>query len=497
MTGKRPRLPAGLSSAAESGDNCGDMTKVMMVASEAAPFIKTGGLADVIGSLPSALAARGDDIAVVLPYYRQLRAPGARLLWADHTVRLGAGAYPVSVHQVMSRGVPFYFVQCDPLYGRDGIYVDDAGRDFPDNHVRFAVLCGAALDLARHVFRPQVLHCHDWQAALVPAYLRHRFASDPGLDGIKTLFTIHNLGYQGIFPAGILSEIGLDGGAFQMSGLEFFGRVNILKGALNYSDALSTVSRSYAEEIQTQELGFGLEGILRSRRDALSGIVNGVDYSEWNPETDPHVAANYSADDLSGKRACKKDLIEQFGLPPRCMDRPLVGIVSRFVDQKGFDLLAATAGELAAGDLILVALGAGDPRYETLFRELASSHPANIAVHIAYDNPLAHKIEAGADIFLMPSRYEPCGLNQIYSLRYGTVPVVRATGGLNDTIDESTGFKFREYSGRALLSTLRDALCAYRDPDRWKMLMRNGMKKDFSWDASAAEYSALYQRLAG
>ncbi len=468
----------------------------MMVASEATPFIKTGGLADVIGALPAALQAGGDDVAVVLPFYREARVPSAQRLWANHPVWVGSNAYPVNVHLAVERGVPYYFIESPALFDRDGVYVDAGGRDFPDNHLRFAVFSRAALSLVRYAFRPDVIHCHDWQAALVPVYLRNVLSSDPTFLGIKTLFTIHNLGYQGLFPASVLPEIGLDGSVFHMGGLEFFGRVNVLKGGVVYSDAVSTVSKGYAREIQTPEFGFGLEGLLSSRADSLTGIVNGVDYTDWNPETDPHLAANYSAEDLSGKRICKKDVIERFGLPLEAMDRPLIGIVSRFVDQKGFDLLADVAGELAAEDLCVVALGTGDPEYEKMFRELAAAHPSKIAARIAYDDPLAHQIEGGADIFLMPSRYEPCGLNQIYSLRYGTVPVVRATGGLDDTIEESTGFKFNEYSGLALLTAVREALAAYRDPRRWKDLMLNGMKKDFSWRASAAEYSDLYRRLA-
>jgi len=304
------------------------------------------------------------------------------------------------------------------------------------------------------------------------------------------------MAYQGIFARAQLVEMGLDPALFHPGGLEFYGDVNLLKGGIISSHAISTVSRAYAAEIQTPEYGCRLDGLLRERAGALFGILNGVDYDEWSPETDGHIAAPYSAADLSGKLACKKDLLREFGLPELAVERPLVGIVSRFASQKGFDLLAEAAGELAAGDAVLLALGSGEARYEDLFRSLAAAHPASIAVRVAFDNPLAHKIEAGSDIFLMPSRYEPCGLNQIYSLRYGTVPVVRATGGLDDTIDESTGFKFKEYAWRAMLDSLRAALRAYRDQDGWRRLMLNGMAKDYSWSSSAKGYSALYARLA-
>jgi starch synthase len=393
--------------------------------------------------------------------------------------------------------VPFYFVEQASLFDRDGLYVDAQGIDFPDNHVRFGVLCRAALGLVRYLFRPQVIHCHDWQSALVPIYLHSVLAGDPTFMGIKTLFTIHNLGYQGLFPESALPEMGLDRSVFHLNGVEYYGKINLLKGGISYSDAISTVSKGYAAEIQTSEYGFGLEGLLRYRSNVLFGILNGVDYSAWNPETDRYLAANYSIHDLSGKRICKQDLLRQFGLLEEALDRPLIGMISRLDRQKGFDLIEQVAGDLAAENLTLVILGTGDPRYEKALLELAAAHPSKIGVKIAFDNVLAHKIEGGADIFLMPSRYEPCGLNQIYSLRYGAVPVVRATGGLDDTINESTGFKFKEYSGHALLGAIRAALGVFHNPKQWESLIRNGMAKDFSWSKSAEEYSALYRRLVG
>jgi starch synthase len=475
---------------------------ILMVSSEAAPFAKTGGLADVLGALPAALAERGHRVAVVLPAYRENRYPyptreAHRGLW----IPIGPG-YLVDIQQTWvqqkdGRGVTYYFVQCPALYDRDGIYGTASG-DFSDNHLRFAVLAMASIGVARQLFRPDILHLHDWQAALAPVYISEHFSGDPTFMGVKTLLTIHNLGYQGLFDPGILPQIALPSSLMNLDQLEFYGRVNFLKGGIAWSDAVSTVSKGYAREIQTREYGFGLDGFLR-RHGPVSGIVNGVDYNEWNPERDPQIAQTYSAGDLSGKRACKQALLAEYGLAQDNLDRPVIGIISRFAAQKGFDILADAASRLLAEDLNLVVLGSGDQWYESMFRELARNYPQKVGLRVGYDTGLAHRIEAGADMFLMPSRYEPCGLNQIYSLKYGTVPVVRATGGLDDTIDDSTGFKFRDYSGDALLDTVRVALRAYLDPfpysDPWVRRMRRGMEKDFSWSASAGEYAELYRRL--
>jgi starch synthase len=317
---------------------------------------------------------------------------------------------------------------------------------------------------------------------------------------LPVVFTIHNLGYQGVFPQEAMRKIGLPDNLFTMDALEFYGKVNFLKGGLIYADYLTTVSRRYAKEIQTPEFGSGLEGVIRNRAERLVGILNGVDYGVWSPEADKLIAQNYSAHNLDGKKVCKKDLLAAFKLPEENLERPLIGIVSRFADQKGFDLIAEIAGDLMKENLAIVALGTGQPEYEKLFKSLAEKYSARVGVKIGYDNTLAHKIEAGADMFLMPSRYEPCGLNQIYSLRYGTVPVVRATGGLDDTIQnfspktqQGTGFKFEEYDGEALLACVRAALKAYRDPKAWHAVQANGMAKDFSWKTSAAAYVTLYE----
>jgi starch synthase len=466
---------------------------VLMVASEATPYAKTGGLADVLGALPAALSERGQRVAVVLPAYRQNYYPqptreAYRSLW----IPLGPG-YMTDIRETTDRGVTYYFVECPALYDRDGIY-GDGPADFPDNHLRFAVLSMAAIGVARRLFTPDLIHLHDWQASLAPVYLREHFRGDPTFRRVKTLLTIHNLGYQGLFPPAAAPEIGLDPGWMNPEQLEFYGNINFLKAGIAWSDAVSTVSKAYAREIQTPEYGFGLDGFLQTH-GPITGIVNGVDYSLWNPEHDPHIAANYSIYDLSGKHACKRAILGEFGLPSDQPDRPLIAIISRFASQKGFDIFAEAATRLLELDLNLIVLGSGDPGYESMFRALAQTYPDRVGLRVGYDTALSHRMEAGADMFLMPSQYEPCGLNQIYSLKYGTVPVVRATGGLDDTIDGDTGFKFRDYSGDALLEAVRQALQAFQYKEGWARRMRRGMEKDFSWNASAGEYVDLYRSL--
>jgi len=466
---------------------------ILMVASEAIPFAKTGGLADVIGALPAALQARGETVAVVLPNYRHNTYPRPlREAYRDLWIPLGPG-FVAHLYETQERNVTFYFVDCPPLFDRDGIYGTWMG-DYGDNHLRFAALSMAAIGVARHLFRPRIIHCHDWQSALVPVYLKEHFRGDPTFDRVRVLLTIHNLGYQGEFGPQVMADLGLDGRLYNPEQLEYYGRVDFLKGGIVWSDAVSTVSKTYAEEIQTPEYGFGLDGLLRWHAP-IHGILNGVDYVEWDPTRDSHIAKKYSTEDLAGKRECKRALLAELGLPADRLDRPLVGMVSRFAAQKGFDLFAQVASRLLEQNLSLAVLGSGVGEFESMFRYLAYAYPDKVGLRIGYDTGLAHRIEAGADMFLMPSRYEPCGLNQIYSLRYGTVPVVRATGGLDDTIDEETGFKFREYSGDALLAAMHSAQEAYANQERWVGIMRRGMGEDFSWESSAAQYAALYQRM--
>ncbi|HYL68949.1 MAG TPA: glycogen synthase GlgA [Candidatus Limnocylindria bacterium] len=472
--------------------------KILFVSSEGLPYSKTGGLADVVEALPKALVAMGHEVAVLLPRYHGNKITSTIIF--SVTIPLGdTMRFPTLAEGQAVEGVRYFFVDDPAYFDREQLYGDKAG-DYPDNAERFAEFSRAAIEFTKRVWLPDVIHCHDWQSALVSVLLRSQHATDPVVRSLPVVFTIHNLGYQGLFPQAAMRKIGLPDNLFTMDALEYYGKVNYLKGGLLFADYLTTVSRRYAKEIQTPEFGLGLEGVIRHRADRLVGILNGVDYSVWSPEADTFIAQNYSAHNLDGKKACKKNLLELFKLPAENMDRPLIGIISRFADQKGFDLIAEVAADLMKENLALVVLGTGQPEYEKLFKELADKYSGRVGVKIGFDNALAHKIEAGADMFLMPSRYEPCGLNQIYSLRYGTVPLVRATGGLDDTIQnfdakshQGTGFKFEDYMGKALLQSVRAALKAYRDQKSWRALQTNGMAKDFSWKTSAASYVTLYE----
>jgi starch synthase len=471
-----------------------------MVSSEASPWAKSGGLADVLGALPVALARMGHAVATVIPRYAVTKkAPATRALRGVR-IPLAGRVYEVEIWALTAGEGTLFFVDQPELFDRPGLY-GDGGWDYADNHIRFALLSKAALEISRRLFTADIIHCHDWQASLVPAYLKDPRLVDPAWLGIRTLLTIHNLGYQGVFDRSVLGAIGLPAEFDSVNGMEFWGRMSLLKGGIFFADALNTVSRKYAEEIQTPEYGFGMDGLLRDRRSVLSGILNGADYGRWNPETDPHLPAHYSARDLDGKQICKRELLREMGLPESAMGRPLLGIISRFAGQKGLDLIGEVAPAVFEDDAYIVALGNGEAHLEDLFRGLQARFPDRISVRFGYDDPLAHRIEAGADMFLMPSRYEPCGLNQIYSLRYGTVPVVRATGGLDDTIEDApaasvTGFKFLDYNGNALLEAIREACRKWTGKKAWAAMMVRGMQKDYSWTASAGEYSRLYRKIA-
>lgn len=475
---------------------------IAFAASECVPFSKTGGLADVVGALPKALAALGHNVSVYLPKYKQTKITDAKTLLPSVTIPFDDQYRFCSILDGgRHSGVQFYFIDYPPFFDRDGLYGTPAG-DYPDNAERFALYSRAVLEGCKSLGVPEILHCHDWQSALVPVLLGSNYLDDPAFRNTATVFTIHNMGYQGIFPPDTLPLLMLPWDLLTIDKMEFWGKVNFLKGALVFSDYITTVSRKYSEEIQTSEFGFGLDGVLRERSGTVAGILNGVDYNHWSPETDKFIAQNYSPENLEGKQACKRDLLQQFGSASGNFDLPVIGIISRFAAQKGFDLIAEIASELARLPLVVAVLGSGDREYEELFRKFNKQFPEKFAVKIAFDNALAHKIEAGADMFLMPSRYEPSGLNQMYSLKYGTVPIVRATGGLDDTIEpwdpangHGTGFKFTPYSGATLLATILEALQAFKDKAGWNKLMLNGMSKDFSWTASAREYLKIYERL--
>ena len=480
--------------------------RICICASEAVPYAKTGGLADVAGALPRALAALGCDVRVVLPGYRTIDRGkfGFRAI-GEAPVLLGVERAAVRFFEGRLPGspVPVYLVANDRYFDRQGLY-GEGGRDYPDNLERFTLFGRGTLALLTHLgWAPQVLHCQDWQTGLLPVWLRIE-PRDGVLAETGTLFTVHNLAYQGLFPAERLPITGLSAEVFTPRGIEFYGKINLLKGGLVFADLLSTVSEQYAREIQTEEFGCGLEGVLRERAEALVGILNGVDYGAWDPATDPLIPARYTPEDLAGKAVCKSDLQRALGLVPD-PKAPLIGMITRLADQKGLDLVAATIETILGWGAQFTLLGTGDPAYHTRFKTLGDRYRGRAAVTLGFDETLAHRIEAGADLFLMPSRYEPSGLNQLYSLRYGTVPIVRKTGGLADTIVDTTpetlgrgtanGFVFETYAPEALREAARRALAVFREPASWRRLQSVGMRQDFSWGRSAARYIDAYRRV--
>ncbi|HXG10327.1 MAG TPA: glycogen synthase GlgA, partial [Gemmataceae bacterium] len=499
--------------------------RLLLAASEVVGFAKTGGLADVAGALPRALRRRGHDCAVILPLYRAARAAGVLLEPTSHILQVPVGGRPVAGRLWRSTlpgcDVPaflveqsYYFERDDPAQGR-GLYQftlpGGKKQDYPDNCERFVFFSRAVLEAVRLLdYWPDVLHANDWQTGLVPVYLRevyqrqYAWVSGTAYDRIRTLFTIHNIAYQGVFWHWDMKLTGLDWRLFNYRQLEFHGHLNLLKAGIVFADVITTVSPSYAREIQTPYYGCGLQGVLAERKDRLYGIVNGADYDHWDPATDPHLAANYDVETVAQKKPlCKAALQRRFGLPeePRA---PLLGMVARLVEQKGVDLVIRAAGALFEQGAQLVVLGEGEPIYHRRLQELQAQYPDRLGLALTFDEPLAHQIEAGADLFLMPSLYEPSGLNQLYSMKYGTPPVVRATGGLADTVVDctpetlaagtATGFCFVPHTPDALVETVRRALDLYHHhPDQWLQVQQTGMRQDWSWDRSAAEYERLYQ----
>lgn len=478
--------------------------KVLYCVSEAVPFVKTGGLADVAGALPAALRDLGHDVRLVLPRYRAISPEGLSPLFPLRIDVGGSAAVEGAVLQGESAtGLPVYFVDCPRFFDREGLY-GERGHDYEDNLLRFAFFSQAAVAVAAQVFSPDLLHCNDWHTGLIPAYLHQRDRA--GQRSWPTLFAVHNIAMQGLFPAEQFAGLGLDRDYFTPGGMESWGKVSCLKAGLVYADVISTVSETYAREIQTPEFGAGLEQVLIARRRDLFGILNGVDYSQWDPRVDTYVPARYGPDDLEGKRICKRALQREAGLEVLPY-APLLGMVSRLTDQKGCDLVAAVLQPLLARGVQFVLLGTGDARYHALFAHLARTHPRQVFAALTFDEGLAHRIEAGVDMFLMPSRFEPSGLNQLYSMRYGTVPIVRRTGGLADSVADATpealrdmratGFVFDVYAPEALLAVIERALGAFRDPLLWRRLQQAGMRADFSWRSSAERYVALYREVLG
>lgn len=476
--------------------------KVLIASPEVYPFVKTGGLADVTGALPKALKKLGVDVRVILPKHKGVDEQRFPIRYKNYKISCSISLGYVDGEIVESEydGVKAYLVEQDDYYNRDYLYSTPDG-DYQDNAIRFIFFSKSILEAIKVTgYKPDVLHCNDWETALAPVFLKTLYKDDPDLKNIATLFTIHNIGYQGIFWHYDMHLLNIGWEYFSPDYLEFFGNINFLKGGIVFSDIINTVSKKYSQEIQTPEFGYGLDGILRTRKEDLYGIINGIDYEEWNPEKDNLLPARYSSENLKNKFICKKTLLSEFGLPIKD-GVPLMATISRLADQKGFDLIASTMEEILASGFQYVILGTGDRRYHELFTELSKKHPESFSIKIAYDNRLAHLIEAGADMFLMPSRYEPCGLNQLYSLRYGTIPIVRAVGGLEDTIidytkepEHGTGFKFYDYTSDAMLDAIKRAITVYRNKAEWDTLIKKCMKEDFSWERSAREYVELYKK---
>ncbi len=479
--------------------------KIAFLVSEVSPYAKTGGLADVGGALPRSLSRLGTDIAVFLPFYREVKAKGLRLIKVldSRSLPWKGGFEKFSVWADPATSYPICFVEHDRYFDRDGLY-GTHGSDHPDNGERFGFFCRAVLEALKALpFEADVVHAHDWQTALALAYLKHTLSQDPFYGRMRGLFTIHNLAYQGIFPASILPLLGLPEALYHPEEMEFWGRINFLKAGILYASALTTVSPRYAREIQTPEYGCGLDGLLRARREVLEGILNGIDADAWNPASDGAIAAAYDAADPSGKTACKKDLLETMGLPAPPRDIPVVGLVSRLAEQKGLDILLDALNGLFALGLKLVVLGTGDPRIEARLAAARERYPSFFGLHIAFDEILARKIFSGSDMLLVPSRYEPCGLTQMYALRYGTAPIVRATGGLDDSVEEfdpaagtGNGFKFVEPSVEALMGAVKRALKFYGRKAAWDILVRNDLQSEMSWDRAARRYAEVYRGIA-
>ena len=473
--------------------------KVMLVGSEVVPFAKTGGLADVMGSLPKALTAMGNDARIVLPRYRGIDNVDTV---TDFPVQIGGRTETCIVRQShieakMAEGgvkqVPVYFIDNYHYFDREGIYChcDDAER--------YAFFSIAVLEMLKHInFQADIIHCNDWQSGPIPFLLREKYRHNPFYEKMAALFTVHNLLYQGNYPKAILKALGVGNEYFSPDGLEFYGQVSFMKAGLQYADIINTVSKRYAEEIQTPQYGLGFEGLLRQRSQDLHGILNGINYHEFNPKTDPRIFRTYDSHSVTDKYENKFSLQKEMDLPVR--DVPVIGLISRLVDQKGLDIIADVIAEIMKEDIQFIVLGAGEKYYEDMLAEMRERYPGKMGLYVGYNGILAQRIYAGSDMFLMPSKFEPCGLGQLISLRYGTVPIVRATGGLADTIvdynqqtNSGNGFSFEPYDSGALLETVRRALSLYReDPEKWRALVTVGMENDFSWNRSAAEYLELY-----
>jgi starch synthase len=494
---------------------------VLFLSTEVYPFAKTGGLADVSAALPQALRELGHDVRVMMPKYGFIgekkqkiylinRLQGVEFDIAGKTLATNLKSSAILTNKTR---IQIYFLENEEYFQRLGLYVDPVTRlDYPDNDERFLLYALAAFELCRLLlWKPDIIHCNDWQCGLIPALLQGRFADDPFFKDTKVVFTVHNLEYQGNFPATTFPKLGLPEEFFAPDGLEHFGNVSYLKSGIAYADAITTVSETYAEEIRTPEFGSGMDVLLEKRKRDLHGILNGIDLLVWDPANDVNIVRPYAVEDFvdgdfSAKEACKQDLCFDMGIPYK-EGRPVLGMIARLIDQKGFDLVAEIVDKLVEADAQLVILGEGEKKYVDLFTELQTKYPEHIGFYFGFHDSFAHKIEAGSDMYLMPSAYEPCGLNQMYSMHYGTVPVVRKTGGLADTVidlgaaqdrprTKPTGFTFEQFDGEAFWKSIERALRVYRnDKPLWRQMQINGMKKDFSWDRSALQYAQVYEKV--
>jgi starch synthase len=480
--------------------------KILLASSEVVPFSKTGGLADVTGTLPCALKEICDcDVRVVSPLYKMTKEKKFNLKRVKEISGFPffEDVPPFELFESENKGVTFYFIKKDEYFDRDGLYGTPKG-DYEDNAERFGFFSKAILlVMLDRKFYPEIIHLHDWQTALLPLYKRLRLGGAHPLMKSKILFTIHNLGYQGLFNADVLNNIGIPEEYFNMDALEFYGKASFIKSGIIYSDAISTVSKKYAKEILTNEYGCGLDGLLKTREQVLHGILNGADYSDWNPETDKLIPTNYGPETIAKKALCKKELLKYFKMTLPS-SHPLIGFVGRLAEQKGIDLMANSLGEIIEAGAGFVLLGTGSEEYEKVLKRLARRYKGKTGINIAFDNKLAHTIEAGVDIFVIPSRYEPCGLNQMYSLKYGTVPLVRATGGLDDTITDysddpknGNGFKFERADINDFMDAIYRALEVFGNKEEWLKLQKRGMEADFSWHRSAREYISLFGKMIG
>lgn len=483
--------------------------QIAYVSSEVVPFAKTGGLADVAGALPKALSKIGNTVKVFIPLYQQIDIDKFQISRIKASLPLEINdekeTFDLYHCRLADSECDFYFIKIDKYFDRKGLYGSpETGKDWEDNDLRFSAFSKAVLEsMMAMEFKPDVINCNDWQSGLIPAYIKCQNYGSGFFANTATIITVHNIGYQGLFPASAFAKLGFDAKwYYPVSGFEYYDQVSFLKAGLEHSDIINTVSARYAKEIQSsKEYGCGLEGLLSSRTEDLFGVVNGIDYAIWNPEIDPLIAENYSANKPEGKTKNKNALKRLTKLPMVRRDVPLIGMISRMASQKGFDLIAEIADQIFEMDIQMVVLGTGDKLFEELFLELANKYPKKLSVNMKFDDGLAHLIEAGSDMFLMPSRYEPCGLNQLYSLKYGTVPLVRETGGLADTIENcnparntGTGFVFKSYDSKELLNTIRFAAEVYKNKAVWAGLIKRGMEKDFSWNSSAAKYIDIYEK---